>query len=144
MGKRLASSFMALALLACGNGTPESQVRRAFEACRAGVEAGDAATASAPLDPAFRGPGGMDRSAARLFLATLLRRDKVGITVLRSEVEVRGPEALQEVDLLLTGRQGGLLPEDATRRTFGLRWRRKGQEWRLLELREEVSPPGTP
>lgn len=144
MGKRLASSFMALALLACRPGSPEAQVRRTFESCRGAVEAGDAAAAIAPLDEAFRGPGGMDRGAARMYLLALLRHDKVGITVLRSEVQVRGPEALQEVDLLLTGRQGGLLPEDATRRTFGLRWRRKGQEWRLLELREEVSPPGTP
>jgi hypothetical protein len=119
---------------ACQSERPEDQVRRAFEACRAAVEAGDAAAATAPLDAAFRGPDGMDRATARLFLLGSLREEKVGITVLRNEVAVRGREALQEVDLLLTGRGGGLLPQDASRRSFQLRWRKSGGDWKLVEI----------
>ena len=122
------------ALVACHIDKPEAQVRAAFEACRAAVEAGDAAGATAPLDPAFRGPEGMDRVAARLYLMALFRQEKVGITVLRDEVAVRGREAEQEVDLLLTGRSGGLLPQDTSRRSFRLRWRKASGDWRLLEV----------
>ena len=134
MGRSTASVCAVFVLLACQSDKPEDQVRKAFEACRKGVEARDAAAASAPLDPMFQGPEGMDRATAKLFLLGTLQREKVGVTVLRNEVTVRGNEALQEVDLLLTGRGGGLLPQDASRRGFRLRWRRTGGDWKLLEL----------
>jgi len=134
MRKSLVSAWALLALLACRSDKPEAQVRRAFEACRAAVEAGDAAGATEPLDPAFRGPEGMDKATARLFLLGTLRQEKVGVTVLRNEVVLRGPEAFQEVDLLLTGKGAGLLPQEASRRTLSLRWRRVGGDWKLLEV----------
>ncbi|HEY3401692.1 MAG TPA: hypothetical protein VGK03_13780 [Geothrix sp.] len=137
MRKSIASVSMALALLACRSDKPEDQVRKAFEACRAAVEAGDAAAAAEPLDPAFRGPEGMDKAAARLFLLGTLRQEKVGVTVVRNEVSIRGNEAFQDVDLLLTGRSGGLLPQDASRRAFQLRWRKAGDAWRITEIREQ-------
>jgi len=131
---------MALALLtaplACRSDKPEDQVRKAFGICVAAVEAGDAAAAAQPLDATFRGPEGMDKAAARLFLLGLFRQEKVGVTVVRNEVTVRGNEAFQDVDLLLTGRSGGLLPQDASRRSFGLRWRKTGGDWRILEIQE--------
>lgn len=98
------------------------------------VEAGDAGAAAAPLDPAFRGPEGMDRATARAFLMGTLRQDQVGVTVVRNEVAVQGDEAFQDVDLILTGRRGGLLPQDASRRTFRLTWRRLRGEWLLREI----------
>ncbi|WP_257310600.1 hypothetical protein [Geothrix fuzhouensis] len=127
---------MVLTLLACRSDKPEDQVRKAFGACVAAVEAGDAAAAAEPLDAGFRGPEGMDKPAARLFLMGIFRQEKVGLTVVRNEVTVTGNEAFQEVDLLITGRSGGLLPQDASRRSFGLRWRKAGGDWRLLELQE--------
>ena len=134
MGKRIASVCALFALLACRSDKPEDQVRWAFEACRHAVEAGDAPAATAPLDPAFKGPDGMDKATARLFLMGILRQEKICATVLRNEVAVRGNEAYQEVDLVLTGRSGGLLPQDASQRSFRLRWRRSGGDWKLLEL----------
>ena len=134
MGRSTASVCAVFVLLACQTDKPENQVRKAFEACRRGVEARDAAAASAPLDPMFQGPEGLDRAAAKLFLRVTLEREKVGVTILRNEVTVRGSEALQEVDLLLSGRSGGLLPQDASRRGFRLRWRKVGGDWKLLEL----------
>ena len=109
-------------------------MRRAFEQCRVAVEAGDAAGATAPLGPSFRGPDGMDKATARLFLLGLFRQEKVGVTVVRNEVAVKGGEALQEVELVLTSRGGGLLPQDASRRGFRLRWRKSGGDWILQEL----------
>jgi hypothetical protein len=134
MRQSVASICLLLALAACRSDKPEDQVRGAFEQCRAAVEAGDAARATAPLNPAFRGPDGMDQATARLFLLGLFRQEKVGVTVVRNEVAVKGSEALQEVELVLTSRAGGLLPQDASRRGFRLRWRKTGGDWTLLEL----------
>lgn len=134
MRKRIASICVAIAFLACRSDKPEDQVRRAFETCRAAVEAGDAAAAAAPLDPAFRGPDGMDKATARLFLLGLLRQEKVGVTTMKNEVTVRGNLAIQDVDLLLTGRSSSLLPQDASHRGFRLTWRKASGDWRLVEL----------
>ncbi|WP_306590572.1 hypothetical protein [Geothrix sp. 21YS21S-4] len=128
-----------VALAACRPAGPEAQVRAAFETCRKAVEAGDAAGATELLDPAFRGPEDMDRGAARLFLMGVFRREKVGVTVLRNDVAVRGGEARQEVELVLTGGSGGLLPRDASRRIFQLRWRKSGGDWRLVSLEGDAS-----
>lgn len=125
---------LLLVLAACGRKGPEDQVRAAFEDCRSAVEAGDPGRAVAPLDAGFRGPEGMDRPAARLFLASLLRRERVGITVIRNHVRWDGPDLVQEVDLILTGRAGGLLPEETSRRSFLLRWRQRGDAWKLAEI----------
>lgn len=134
MRQSVVSICVALALVGCRSDKPEEQVRKAFERCRAAVEAGDATGAVAPLSPAFRGPDGMDRASARLFLLGLLQQEQVGVTVVRNEVAVKAGEALQEVDLVLTTRRGGLLPQDASRRGFQLRWRKSGGDWILLGL----------
>jgi hypothetical protein len=146
MRKGIVSVVTALALLgalaSCASDRPEEQVRKAFEACCKAVEAGDAAAATAPLDPAFRGPEGMDKATARLFLLGTLRQEKVGVTVVRNEVAIRGKEAFQDVDLILTGRSGGLLPQDASHRTFQLRWRKAGGDWKLVEVQTPQSLEG--
>lgn len=123
-----------LLLLACASGTPEGRVREAFRACVRGVEEGKAEAVIERLSPRFQGPDGMDAAAAKLYLMGVLRQEKVGVTVLSDQIEVKGSVANQTVDLLLTGRGEGLLPQEASRRTFALRWEKKGSEWRLREL----------
>ena len=136
----LAAALVLLAQAACGHRSPEDRVRATFEGCRAAVEAGDAARATEPLDAAFRGPEGMDRTTARLFLGGTLRGQKVGVTVLRDEIRVDGAEATQVVDLVLTGRAQGLLPQETSRRTFLLRWRERSGQWKLLALQSPEEP----
>lgn len=124
-------------LVACAKDSSEIQVRKACEACIRGVEGGDAPGVIERLHPAFSGPEGMDRNGAKLFLLGLLRREKVGITVLENQVTVQGEVALQELGLVLTSRSGGgLLPQEASRRGFLLRWERKDGAWLLRELTE--------
>ena len=122
-------------LLACGGQTPEAQVKAAFQECVEALEAGDVGRAAARLSPRFEGPEGMDAGAARLYLLGVLRREKVDVTVLADRVEVQGSQARQTVEVLLTGREdGGLLPQDASRRRFQLRWERRDGDWRLRGL----------
>ena len=121
-------------LSACHRTRPEDQVKAAYQACCEAIASGDAAGAVEALSPRFRGPEGMDRASARLYLTGLLQRQKVGITTLRNDVRVEGDEATQDVSLLLTDAGGGLLPSEASRRTFLLTWRREGRAWKLVEL----------
>ena len=125
-----------LALLAaCSPDRPEARIRKAFEASARAVEACDAAAAVESLDAGFRGPEGMTKAEARVFLLGWFRRDKVGVTVVAQRIEVRGSQATQVVDLLLTGRSGGsLLPQESSRRTLQLRWVLSGKAWRVREL----------
>ena len=133
--------LLPLILLSCAPGSPEARVKSAFEACVKGLETGDPGAVIERLDPGFTGPEGMDRNAARLYLLGALRRERIGVTVLSSRIEVRGREAIQAVELLLTSRDGGLLPRDASRRTFLLRWRETKGDWRLRELADGAAGP---
>lgn len=132
-------------ILACSATTPEARVKRAFEGCLKGVETGDVGAVIERLDPKFAGPEGMDRNAAQLFLMGVLRREKIGVTVLSSRIDAKGREALQTAELLILSRSGGILPQDTTRRTFLLRWVETNGTWRLRELQEgtaEAAPAG--
>lgn len=123
--------------LGCRRESPEAQVKRAFAACVAAVEAGDPEPLILRMAPDFRGPEGMDRDAAKLFLIGLFQREKVGVTVLEARTEAEAEAGLQEVHLLLTSRGGaGLLPKDASRRVFTIRWAKVKGEWLLKEIRE--------
>ncbi len=126
--------LLSLLTLACASDRPEVRVKRAFEACVKGTETGDAAAVIERLDPQFAGPEGMDRNAAKLYLLGVLRREKIGVTVFSNQIDVKGHQAFQTVELLLTSKSGGLLPQDASRRAFVLRWVETDGVWRLREL----------
>jgi hypothetical protein len=129
----LVSAFALLA--ACSPDSPETRIRKAFESSAKAVEAGDAGGAVEILDEGFRGPEGMTKAEARVYLMGWFRSEKVGVTVVAQRIEVRGPQATQVVDLLLTGRAGGaLLPQESSRRTLQLRWTLSGKTWRVREI----------
>jgi hypothetical protein len=138
MGKSVVSAARALTLLgalfSCAPDRPEDQVRKAFEVCRGAVEVGDATTALARLDPAFRGPDGMDKAGAQLFLLGAVRQGKVDVTVVRNEVSIRRGEAYQDVDLILTSHGGDRLPQEVSHHRLQLQWHRAGGDWKLTGL----------
>lgn len=121
-GRHPLLALLTICCLACRPEGPEARVRKAFARAVAAIEKGDAGGAADLLAPNFRGPEDLDRAGARLYLMGLLRRDRIGVAVLANRVEARDREALQSVDLLLTSQGGGLLPQDASRRTYLLRW----------------------
>lgn len=127
-----------LLLLACSPDSPETKIRKAFEASVKAVEAGDAAGAVEILDEGFKGPEGMTKAEARVYLMGWFRNEKVGVTVVAQKLEVRGDQAQQDLDLVLTGRSGkSLLPQESSRRTLHLRWTLSGKVWRVKELSSE-------
>ncbi len=127
-------------LLACRQESPEAQVKAAFTRCVAALEKGDAGAAGAALAPDFQGPEGMDRAAARLYLMGLLRREKVGVTVLANRVQIQHSEATQAVDLVITSKGTGLVPEEMGRHSYLIRWQASKNGWRIRSV-EEASHP---
>ncbi len=135
---RAAAALLLVLLAGCARERPEARINRVFDEAVGAVQAGDAAGAAERLSPRFTGPEGMDRASARAYLAAILFREKVGVTVVGRRVEVRGAEAVQTVDLILTGRTGtGLLPQESSRRTLTLLWELRDGTWRIRELQTD-------
>jgi hypothetical protein len=135
MPRRLTPALLILAL-ACRNDKPEDQVKKAFSKAQTAIQEGDAAGAVALLSPDFQGPEGIDQASARFLLMGLLRQSRIGITVLRNDAALEGADVVQEVELLLTQKGSGLLPQDAGRRHYLLRWAKRDGDWRLRRMEE--------
>lgn len=137
MHVRLAIPIALVALAGCREETPEAKIRKAFDACVKAIEEADPEAASRILGPSFAGPDGLTRGEARLYLQGLLRQEKVGVTVIASRIEVKGPRATQSVEVLLASHAGGsLLPQDASRKLFLLAWEHREGRWYLQSLQE--------
>jgi hypothetical protein len=81
----------------------------------------------------------MDRAGAQVYLTALLRREKVGVTVVAQQVAVRDNQAMQNVQLLLTGRTGSeLLPAEGSRRSLVIRWQYRDRQWKIAEVQEAL------
>ena len=132
----IVAAFTICHLVGCKEQSPEAKIRKAFDACIQAVEARNAGGAVEGLSKDFQGPEGLDKPGSRLYLMGLLRQEKVGITVLGNRVEVKGAEADQSVELMLTSKGEGLLPKDASRRIYRLHWKLEDGEWRLGRLEE--------
>jgi hypothetical protein len=132
---RLVVPLALIALAGCRQDSPETLIQRAFDTCVKAIEEADPGTALEVLSPQFSGPEGMGRDEAKLYLMGLLRQEKIGITVFASRIDVKGSQATQSVEVILTSRSGAtLLPQDASRRLFLLRWERLDGDWRLRSL----------
>jgi ketosteroid isomerase-like protein len=138
--RRIALTALTLcSLLACKQGSPEDQVREAFATTVEAVEKSDAGAAVDMLAQDFQGPEGMDRGAARLYLMGVFRHQKVGVSVLANRIQINRDGALQAVELVLTSKGGGLMPEDMGRRSFVVRWRKTGTHWKIRSV-ESAGP----
>jgi hypothetical protein len=127
---------LPLLLLACQSDKPEDQVKFAFSKAKTAIEEGDAGGAVDVLASDFKGPEDIDKASARFMLMGLIRQGKIGITVFRNDASLEGAEVAQEVELLITQKGGGILPTDAGRRHYLLRWVKREGEWRLSRMQE--------
>lgn len=130
-----------VSLAGCRQESPERRIQQAFDRTVVAIEASDAAKAIEVLSESFRGPDGMTRGEAQLYLMGLFRQEKVGITVFSSRIAVNGSRATQTAEVVLTSRAGGrILPQEASRRTFLLDWEERNDAWRVRSLEESPRP----
>jgi hypothetical protein len=141
MDLRLVAPLAIIALTGCRKDSPEVQIQKAFDACVKAIEEADFDPPIKTLSPQFSGPEGMTRDDAKLYLFGLLRQEKIGITVFSSRITVKGSQATQTVEMVLTSRSGAsLLPQDASHRMFLLRWERSEGDWRVRNLESSGNP----
>lgn len=131
------AALAMITLAGCTSGSPETQIQRAFDRCIQDLENGNGTAALEVLSPAFEGPEGMDRNAARLYLLALLKRERIGITVFQNRIQAREQDATQEISVVVTQRGGkSLLPDETSRQGFLIQWERRKGEWLVKSLRQ--------
>jgi len=132
----LVAALLAPALLAgCRRETAEEALRADIAAMQAAIEARDASGTAAFLADDFVGNGGLDRSGARRLAALhFLRNADVGLTTGPLDVQLQDGHATVHTTVILTGGQGGLLPERGRVRSVTSGWRREGGDWKMTSL----------
>ena len=132
----LAAALTALALLAgCRGDTAEEALRRDIAALQAAIEARDARGMATFLAEDFVGNDGMDRDGARRLAALyFMRNAQIGVTPGPLDVQLQDDHATVRTTVVLTGGQGGLLPERGRVRQVVSGWRREGGDWRMTSL----------
>ena len=135
MGRRFVALALLLALfsMGCARSAPEQAVRAQLQALQTAIDARDAAAVEALLADDFIGNEGLDRRGAKRMAAGLfLRYRDVAASLGPVEVELRGDaDAVARFNLLATGGDGGLLPENGQAYRVETGWRYADGEWKL-------------
>lgn len=125
--------LLAALLLGCTRPPPEAAVRAQLQVLEQAIAARDAGALREVLAPDFVGNDGLDRDGARRLAAGLfLRHRAVRARLGPVEVQVHGPAAATtRFTVVLTGGNGGLLPDTGQAYRVEAGWRQQGGEWRL-------------
>ena len=137
LGMVLAGLLLTL-LPSCDRASPEEQLRGVIGEMQAAAEARDPRAFVEYVSEDFAGtPGELDREGLRnLLRALLLQQRSVGVTLGTMDVKLFGDDrATVKTSALLTGRQGGLLPESGDRIAIESDWRIENGEWRCIAAR---------
>lgn len=125
-------ALLAMSLVACGRPADEEALRERISAMQEAIEARDAGSLLAAIDPEFGGPGGMDRDGLRRYATMLLlRQQHVGVVIGPIEVERHGDRASARFDAVVTG-ANRFVPEGVEARRVETIWRRSGGDWVLV------------
>lgn len=129
-----ATGLCLLPLAGCRRDSAEERLRRRITGMRDAVRNRKVAVFMAGVDPDFIGPGGMDHGGVRRFLRLqLLRNSQLGVTLGPVAVQLRGAEAEVSFKAMLTGGDGGLLPDAAGGWTVRSGWRDGADGWRVMQ-----------
>ena len=132
---RIALACLLIALLAaCSRTLPEHAVREQLQELQVAIDTRDAGAVHDLLAADFVGNDGMDRRGARqLAAAVFLRHRDVAARLGPVSVQLHGDtEATARFNVLATGGNGGLLPENGQVFEVETGWRLEDGTWRLL------------
>jgi hypothetical protein len=130
----LSSSLM---LAGCARDDPQASLEAAVQQLQDHIEAKRTGAVMDMLHPRFRAQAELDREWAQKTMTLLFLRYpnvKVVAVTRRSRVDPATPLTGQtEAQVVLSGAQG-LIPERVAPYAINLRWRREGDDWKLLDL----------
>ena len=132
LGRGLALCALLL-VAACSREPEEVRLRNAVEAMQAAAVERRPADFMAFVTDDFIGNNQLDRNGLHgLLRAHLLRNASIGATRGPLEVKMQGERATVNFSVVLTGGQGGLLPEQAQGYAITSGWRLEDGEWRVF------------
>ena len=131
------AGLLITAMTACSRTPPEQALREQVETLQAAIDARDAGAVYELLTTDFVGNGGMDRRGARQLAGALfLQHRDVGARLGPVSVQLRGDtEATATFSVLVTGGNGGLVPNNGQVFEVETGWRLVNGDWRLLYAR---------
>lgn len=131
--KCMLSAVIVLSVVGCGRKPPEQQLRQTIAAMQEGVEAGKPNDFMKAVSEDFVGNEGLDRAGLeRLLKGQLLLNAKVRTQTGPLQVELgEGGTATVRFTVLLTGGNGGLLPERGQMQDVVTGWREHDGDWQV-------------
>ncbi len=132
-GVRIALGLALCALAACTRPADEQRLRDTLVALQDAAERRSSDDFMAAVSDNFAGPSGLDRDGlSRLLKVQFLRNQSVGASIAGLEMKVENGIAEANFRVLLTGGDGGWIPQRADGYRVSTGWRADGEDW-LLE-----------
>lgn len=132
-------ALFVLSMAACRQTAPEQQLRTQLTQMQQAVEQRRPAQVIEHVAEDFVGSHGLDRQGIeRLLRLQLLRNAQISVVLGPAQVEI-GPQgtARMRFTALLTGGQGGRLPERGRVHQVDTHWRQVGAQWQLYSAQWE-------
>jgi hypothetical protein len=127
------SGGLLLVLAACSGDPSEERLRAAIDAMQLAGESRDIPSLMEGVAEDFVGNGGeYDQRQLALYLHGMaLRHRAIGVTRLSTEIELHGETAIVRMKLLITGGQGGVMPDSGSVYDVESSWQFEGADWHL-------------
>jgi ketosteroid isomerase-like protein len=135
----LASTLLGLA--ACSRPSDEEQIRAALSAMQEAVESGKPSDFMQYVADDFTGNDGVvDRASLHnLLRAQVLTNSRIGVALSSIDVELKGDRATVTVDAVMTGGNGGWIPERGSVHRIESGWRKADGTWLCINAQWERS-----
>ena len=127
--------LVVVLLAACSRAPAEQRLRETIAAMQAAAEAGDTGDFLDGVSPEFSGNSGQyDRRRLHAMLrAIALRHRDLGVTLGPLDITMHGEDrATVQVDAIVTGGSGGLLPDSGRHLRIDSGWRQEDGDWRCI------------
>ncbi|WP_241093575.1 nuclear transport factor 2 family protein [Xanthomonas sp.] len=130
---------LCLAVAGCRRDPPEQRLRARIAELQQALEDRRIGAAMEVIAEDFSSGPGMDRAALHnLLRAQFLRNAKVGTTLGPLAVAMRQDSATVDFDAMLSGGDGGLLPDRLQRYRVSTGWRERDGQWQLYYAQWEA------
>lgn len=124
--------WMLALLVACSRTDPETKLRARIDALQVTIQSRQPARTMEAVTGDFTGNDGMDREALHnLLRAQFLAKADIGVTTGPLQVSMQGDHATVRFTAMLTGGNGGWIPEDAGAYQVTTGWRVEDGDWKL-------------